>query len=109
MRDKIIIDKAKVINYLLNTNHPEGRSKALFFKYYGFYDENPLLFQKAMKNHFYLNFNTVINIETPYGTKIILQGPIETPKGKKVLIKSIWFKELHSKCIKLVTAYPSND
>lgn len=109
MKFKVIIDKVKVTNYLLNNNPPEGRSKAMFFKLYGFDQRRPKQFQNAMKNHFYVNFRTSISEETAYGIKILLQGPIETPIGKEVLIKSVWFKELNSDFIKLVTAYPSND
>ena len=109
MKAKVIIDKVKVTNYLLNNNHPEGHSKAIFFKLYGFDQRRPKQFQNALKNHFNANLSTAISIETAYGTKILLQGPIETPIGKEVLIKSIWFKELNSDFIKLVTAYLSND
>lgn len=109
MKIKVIIDKVKVTNYLLNINHPEGQSKAIFFKLHGFDQQRPKQFQNAIKSHFYVNLGTAISVETAYGIKILIQGPIETPIGKEVFIKSVWFQELNSDFVKLVTAYPSND
>ena len=60
-----------------------------------------------MKNHFQNNSQLAVKIETPFGIKMLLEGLLETPKRGNVLIRSVWFNELNSELVKLVTAYPS--
>ena len=100
---KIVIENKKVIDYLLNVAHPDGSGKARLFIRYGFHPRNPGDFIKSVIAHAHLS-EIVAQFETPFGRKIILQGNLETPSKRKLMIKSIWILAMESPI--LVTLYP---
>lgn len=99
----IIIERRKIVDYLLNISHPDGFSKARLFIQYGFHPERWEDFAKSIIAHAQIA-EVVFQLETPFGKKIILQGNLETPSKKKLMIKSIWILALESPI--LVTLYP---
>jgi hypothetical protein len=38
--ENLVIEREKIVSYLLNTDHPYGSSKATFFGLHGFHLEN---------------------------------------------------------------------
>jgi Domain of unknown function (DUF6883) len=44
--------------------------------------------------------------DSPFGTRYIIEGKLNTPSGKKPLIRSIWFLESGENIPRFVTAYP---
>jgi hypothetical protein len=99
----IVIEKRKVINYLLNVAHPDGSSKARLLIRYGFHSENWEEFADCVIAHAQ-NSKVIAEFETPFGQKIILKGNLETPSGRMLLIKSVWI--VSSKSPILVTLFP---
>lgn len=100
---KIVIEKKKVVGYLLNVSHPDGGGKAKLLIQHGFDSDNIDVFINSVITHAQ-KAETISELETPFGTKIILEGILDTPSGKPLLIKSVWI--LSSKTPILVTLYP---
>ncbi len=99
------IEKDKIIDYLLNLSHPDGSSKAKFFISQGFSLERWTDFAAALKQHAIVGKITKQE-QTYFGSKIIVEGILQTPFGKNPLIRGVWFLEKRKVFYKLVTAYP---
>ena len=103
---RLSVPEGKIIDYLLSETHPIGSCKADFFRALGFTKENPSLLRVQLVS--LGRFSEIVKeMETPHGTKFVIDGAIVTPKGQEVFIRTIWIKDKHSEVIRLVTAYPS--
>ena len=104
-REYALVSKKKIKDYLLSQIHPVGRLKAKFFYSVGFDQEDAeslkLLLLKIASE------NDVINvISSKYGKKYIIEGAIQFPKERSVLIQTVWIIEHGKKYPRFVTAYP---
>lgn len=100
-----VVDRAKIQDYLLSREHPDGRSKARFFQSLGFAAQRWEVLAAALKQH--LLDNEAQHCQTtPFGMKWIVEGPISTPKGSEPLVRSIWFTATDAGEPRLVTVYP---
>jgi filamentous hemagglutinin len=96
---------SKVENYLLNEDHPDGRSKAKFFKSFGFVAEHAESLITALFDHPIRN--SVFEVKSsPFGEKYVIRCAIETPDGRNPCVVSIWVIEPDRRP-RLVTAYPA--
>lgn len=102
---KATIDRRKITNYLLSREHPTGRAKAAFFEGFGFDRERPEILESRLIAHARSNELTE-TIETEFGTKFIITGPMETPTGVTVRICVVWFCAKDQTIPQLVTAFP---
>lgn len=99
------IAPAKITDYLLNSDHPDGGSKAVYFRRHGFGaargDELAFaLFAHAQPDNF------VRETISPRGdVKFIFEGDIATPTGLNIRIRSVWLID-GPLAGHLVTAYP---
>lgn len=103
--DAAIVDETKVTGYLLSTTHPYGRTKAEFFREFGFVAEDWQALRQALREHA-LSHPVESVKETPFGRKYIVNGPLATPGGRKPRIRTVWFIEQGEQTPRLVTAYP---
>jgi hypothetical protein len=100
---KLYISEAKLSLYLLNPWHPDGSSKARFFLGQGFKDAATLqhaLMQQAQR------FATNKIVQTPFGLKYIVDGTLQTPSGKGVMVRCVWIVLEGTDICTFVTAYP---
>lgn len=100
-----IIPLQKLTDYLLSENHPIGGSKATFFRRCGFDDSNVDLFVKGLRA-IAREKNTVDIVASPHGTKYVVDGELETPRGSSVTVRTIWILERGQDRPRFVTAYP---
>ena len=77
---KATIDRRKITNYLLAREHPTGRAKAAFFEGFGFHPDRPEIFEAQLIAHAHRN-EIRETIDTEFGTKFIITGPMCTPIG----------------------------
>jgi len=99
------VDKEKILNYLLCRWHPEGGSKARFFERFGFNVTEWERLAAALQNH--ADKNSVSKmVETGYGKRYIIDGPMETPDGRRPYIRTVWMLEQGTEAPRLVTAHP---
>lgn len=103
--DKAIIERKKIVAYLLNAEHQIGSSKAHFFSKFGFTLEKWELLAKALRIHGQTHEVQKVD-ETEYGTRFVVEGKMNTPDGKDPYIRSVWQLDKDAVAPKLITAYP---
>jgi hypothetical protein len=99
------IDERKVRDYLLSDIHPVSRTKAAFFRRFGFRASA----WKVLENALYAHAQTaevVSTIETDFGIKYIIEGDLAVPSGREPRLRSVWFVPIGHNAPQLVTAYP---
>lgn len=99
------VDRAKIVEYLLNREHPDGRSKAAFFEPFGFRVEEWEILAEALRSHGRTQ-RVVDVVESSYGTRYIVEGELATPDGRKPFIRTVWTVEASNAPPRLITAYP---
>jgi hypothetical protein len=98
------IDQRKIVEYLLNPAHPDGKAKADFFAANGLDTNNARDFEEQLKLQ-------VVEIEpsktliTTFGEKFVFEGLLRFPNGKSHIIRSVWIRKEKERTIKFVTAY----
>jgi hypothetical protein len=105
---RTIVDREKIVGYLLNPAHPDNGGKFKFFTQLGFSGEQSDLMATALKA--LVKENEVVSvIESPHGRKYVIIGRIESPRGKRPLVQSIWIVDKGLDAARLVTAYPHKE
>lgn len=102
---QVQIMDAKIIDYLLNPEHPDGGSKARFFLSHNCSISNFNKLKNIISAH--LTQSTKIRTEnSQYGIKLIAEGDIILPDSFKTNMISVWMLNEDRKIIKFVTCYP---
>jgi hypothetical protein len=101
-----VVDPRKVTSYLLSSNHPAGRVKAAFFHRFGFRAQSWQRLRDALVEHAHIA-DIISVVETEFGKKYILEGPIAAPDGRTPRIWTVWFVAIGEAVPRLVTAYPA--
>ena len=99
------VDSEKIMEYLLCESHPDGRTKAAFFRNLGFAPEKWELMAEMLIKHAAM-YPAVKTARSEYGIRYCVDGPIETPCGVKPSIRTVWIIEEGSSEPRLITAYP---
>lgn len=104
--DGAIIDRRKITGYLLDVRHPDGGPKAVFLMRFGFNLDNVDELIAAILAHARLN---EVAAEQPgeYGTRYLVDGPIETPDGRNPGLRAVWIVRTGETAPRFVTAMPS--
>lgn len=106
--DNIKVERAKIVSYLLNPEHPDNLGKASFFLGLGFNRENWELLAAALLKAA-ANQAVTKSVASPHGTKYVVDVRIETPGGKAPMVRTIWIVDLGLDTSRLVTAYPREE
>ena len=83
------IDKSKITDYLLNENHPEGKSKAFWFQSHGFSREKWELYSDSIRILLEEREGEVI-VKSNFGRRMVIRGMILTPRGQRARIITVW-------------------
>ena len=103
--DRAVVEERKLTAYLLSDSHPTGRSKAAFFRYFGFEPAEWQRLQQALLIH--IRAPDVVNVDqTKFGLKYTVVGRLKTPSGRSPFVRSVWFVATGQDVPRLVTAYP---
>ena len=95
----------KITDYLLSETHAVGKSKAKFFRAFGFDDANIGQFQQGLIRIAQTESVTEIT-ETAYGNKFVIDGELRTPNGDMIHLRTVWIIEIGDSVPRLVTAHP---
>ena len=103
--DRAIIPREKLSDYLLSGTHPVGSAKAKFFRGYGFNDDNVELLEEGI---LLIARSKEVQeaTETPFGVKYVIDGPLQTPAGPVVRLRTVWIIEKGKTDPRFVTAHP---
>lgn len=103
--EQAIIARRKITEYLLSTEHPNGKSKAIFFLEFGFTTVQWTMMVDALRKH--ALGNEVSRIEdSPFGRRYVIEELLETPSGTRVNVRAVWFVESGEEIPHFVTAFP---
>ena len=102
---KAIVDRAKIVDYLLSPTHVVGRHKAAWFREAGYSDENWQELAGAIKEH--ARSHAITKEEpSPFGRRFVVEGIMQVPDGRRVLVRTVWFIRHQESTPRFVTAYP---
>ena len=100
------VPSRKLTEYLLSETHAVGRAKAKFFREFGFDEANAALLQQGLLS--IAQTEAVVDVvQTPFGTKYVIDGTLESPRGDTISIRTVWVVEAGSDRPSFVTAYPA--
>jgi hypothetical protein len=100
-----ILDRRKLTAYLLSDRHPVGRHKARVLRALGYRTGDAERLADDL-----LTIATTGRLvaagETSFGTRYIAEGPVRSPTGRTVLLRTIWVTPRGTTTPRFVTAYP---
>jgi hypothetical protein len=103
-----LVERDKVVKYLMNLRHPEGAGKARFFLRLGFKpDEWPVL-AEALPLVAREGIVSLV-VESVHGNKYIVDGTLRGPYGRVAPVRTVWIREPGNERPRLVTAYPREE
>ena len=103
--EQAVVPETKIAGYLLSTSHPQGRHKEAFFGRYGFSASSWQTLAAALLQHAAMHDVTDV-AGSPFGTRYIIEGSLDSPDGRRPAVRSVWFMENGETAPRFVTAYP---
>jgi hypothetical protein len=100
-----IIEERKIVDYLLNRNHPENGGKADFFLAIGFTPIHWDVLAGAFRE-MALTSEVSNHVQSSHGEKYVVEDGIMPPSGRRVFVRTIWIIDRGETVPRLVTAYP---
>jgi hypothetical protein len=100
-----IVERAKVVDYLLNPTHRHGASKARFFAEFGFRAEAWEELALVLWEHGRQNEVSEVR-ETGFGPRYEVEGELLAPDGRRPRICTVWQVDEGQIAPRLITAYP---
>lgn len=101
------IADAKLYRYLLNPNHPEGKSKARFYELIGYTTTNGEQLRSALLSLACLGSVTDV-MPNRVGLKYIVVGSISSINGRAYSLLTVWAVASPDNDPILITAYPNH-
>lgn len=96
----------KLTDYLLSPTHPNGGSKARFFRAHGFRPEGSETLARAL-GRIAETGRVTETVGTPYGTKYVVTGNLDAPSGSREPVTTVWIILAGEETPRFVTAYPA--
>ena len=100
-----VVEKAKIVEYLLNRSHPYGSSKAKFFIQFCFHLEAWEAFAVALRQHGQ-QYEVSKTKQTGFGPRYEIDGDLRAPDGRFPRVRTVWQLDEGSIAPRLITAYP---
>ncbi|MEW6718525.1 MAG: DUF6883 domain-containing protein [Chloroflexota bacterium] len=94
----------KPVDYLLSETHAVGKSKAKFFRSLGFNKTTVSELEQGLLEIAQTG-QVKERLDSPHGAKYVIDGPLRTPRGTFVQVRTIWIVE-EQQAPRFVTAYP---
>ncbi len=103
--ERAVVPQAKIEDYLLAATHQTGHSKAKFFTRFGFSRDSWETLAESLLQH--AANHEVAKVEpSPFGTRYVIEGELQTPVGRRPFVRSVWFVGEDENLTRFVTAYP---
>lgn len=101
----LLVERDKILGYLLNPDHRFGASKAKFFGAFGFRRDTWEAFRTALCEHG-RQHDVARATETGFGPRFEVQGELSAPDGRRPVICTVWQLDKGQRAPRLITAYP---
>jgi len=103
--EALIVEREKIVDYLLNPGHRYGASKARFFIGFGFRVQEWEAFAQALREHG-LSYDVKRAKETGFGPRFEVEGELVAPDGRHPRVRTVWQLDHGKVAPRLITAYP---
>ena len=103
--DKAVVEREKVVDYLLNPAHRYGASKARFFSAFGFRVEQWERLAEALREHGRTH-DVSRTVETGFGPRYVVEGELNTPGGRRPRVHTVWQLDRGEVAPRLISTYP---
>ena len=103
--DRAIIEQSKITEYLLNTQHKRGSSKAKILLKFGYSLENWQQLESDIRK-FHLTADVDIIRETAYGVRYEVRAALLTPNSKQLFVRTVWQIDIGTNLARLITLIP---
>lgn len=102
------IPTGKLVDHLLNVDHPKGGPKARFFLAFGFHPSRPNELGRALLAQTDALFGTdaMRVVEIDGWTRLVCEGPIQAPDGRTPRVRTVW-QQQGAIAYRLITAIPA--
>ena len=100
-----VVERRKVTEYLLSSEHRFGAAKARFFAAFGFDAASWNVLADALKEHG-REGEVVQETDTGYGSRYEVDGELVTPDGRRPSLRTVWQVDTGQVAPRLITAYP---
>ena len=100
-----LVDRTKIVDYLLSPTHPQGRGKTRFFYSLGFRPERWRELAEALRRQG-AEHPVVEVAESVYGSRYVVDGALRSPDGRNPPVRTVWILDRGAEVPRLVTAYP---
>lgn len=87
--DKLVVEREKIVDYLLNPTHRFGGSKARFFDRFGFEPRHWQRLGEALRIHGQTCEVKRVR-ETSFGPRFEVEGKLDAPDGRSPRVRSVW-------------------
>ena len=104
--DAAFVEPAKLVDYLLNPDHPVGGDKAAFLARFGFRRERWPILEAALLAHARAGGVVVGERHTVYGHHDTVEGPLPTPDGRDPIVRTARVVAWGTRRPRFVTAHP---
>jgi hypothetical protein len=103
-RAQAVIAQEKLLNYVLNTNHKRGGTKARLLARFGYTVQNWRRFEGDIRGALETEVDVVKRTEygMRYEIRLVLQTPIRMP----LIVRTIWQIDDGTDVPRLITLYP---
>lgn len=105
-REHAFVPAAKLVDYLLSSTHPVGKSKAQFFAAFGFDAANAADLERQIIAISQAE-DVYKTMSSPHGEKYVVRGILHAADGRQALIETVWIIESGEDRPRFVTAYPA--
>ncbi len=103
--EMLVVEREKLVDYLLNSSHRLGAAKARFFRAFGFRVEHWEGLAAALREHGIRHEVTKVT-ETGFGPRYEVDGELPTPDGRRPQVRTVWQLDAGKIAPRLITAYP---
>ena len=103
--ENLLVEREKIVDYLLNLLHRYGASKARFFISFGFQLEAWEVLARALREHGQRQ-EIRRSRQTPFGPRFEVEGKLSTPDGQNPMVRIVWQLDKGQIAPRLITAYP---
>jgi hypothetical protein len=105
-----VVERSKVVDYLLNPKHPDNGGKARFFESLGFTADDPDRLVSALLT-LASTGDVVETTQSAHGEKHVVDGSVSSQTDTAVhrMVRSVWIIDRGSEAPRFVTAYPTRE
>jgi hypothetical protein len=105
-----VVERHKIVDYLLDAAHPDNSGKARFFESLGFSVDEPERLMTALRA-VAVDGKVVKTGRSVHGEKFVVEGWLSahTEESHRRTIRTIWIIDRGYEAPRLVTAYPGRE